>query len=296
MKIGFVGLGPMGIGMARRLLDAGHTLTVHNRTASRADSLVEAGAHCAETPADAARDAGLVFSMLADDAAVEAMTLGANGIAAGLAPGAAHISSSTISIALSQRLATAHAERSQGYLSATVLGRPPAAAAGELFVVVGGDPTLQQRAQPVLDALGQRVFSVGSDPVQSNLVKLSLNFLIFSTIEQMSEVFALNEKAGLAPSLLFEILTGSFFTAPVHRNYGKLIVEGPFDPPGGSMTLAAKDTALLLEAGDALKVPLPMGSLVRDRLLASIARGEADLDFAALSRRAREDAGLPDKA
>lgn len=294
MKIGFVGLGPMGAGMARRLLDAGHALSVHNRTASRGDALVEAGARRAATPADAARDADLVFSMLADDRAVESMTLGADGIVEGLAPGAVHVSSSTISVALSGRLAAAHAERTQGYLSATVLGRPPTAASGELFVVVAGDPALQARVAPALEAIGQRVFSVGDDPTRSNLVKLSLNFLIFSTIEQMSEVFALNEKGGIAPATMLEMLTGSFFTAPVHRNYGKLIVERSFDPPGGAMTLAAKDTDLLLEAGSALRVPLPMGSLVRDRLIASLAKGEAGLDFAAFSRRAREDAGLPD--
>jgi hypothetical protein len=294
MKIGFVGLGPMGRGMARRLIDAGHELSVHNRTASRGDALVAAGARRADSPADAARDAELVITMLADDAAVDAMTFGDDGIMAGLPSGGIHVSSSTISPALSRHLAAEHAGQGQGFLAATVLGRPPAAASGELFIVVGGDPVLQERAQPVLDTLGQRSFSVGPDPSAANLVKLSLNFLIFSTIEQMSEVFALNDKAGLAPSLLLEILTNSFFTAPVHRNYGRLIVDRAFDPPGGSMTLAAKDTALLLEAGDALKVPLPMGSLVRDRLLASIARGEADLDFAAFSRRAREDAGLPE--
>lgn len=294
MKIGFVGLGPMGSGMARRLLEAGHVLSVHNRTAARGAALVAAGARWADTPADAARDAELVFSMLADDAAVEAMTLGESGIAAGLAAGAAHVSSSTISIALAARLAEAHAARGQGFLSATVLGRPPAAAAGELFVVVAGDAALQERARPALEVLGQRIFPVGTDPARANLVKLSLNFLIFSTIEQMAEVFALNEKGGLAPDALLEILTGSFFNAPVHRNYGRLIVERTFDPPGGAMVLAAKDTALLLEAGDSLQVPLPMGSLVRDRLLASLARGESGLDFAAMSRRAREDAGLPD--
>ena len=294
MKIGFVGIGPMGAGMARLLLDAGHSLSVHNRTQARAQTLVDAGARWSATPADAAQDAELVFSMLADDAAVEAMTLGPDGIAEGLAAGAVHVSSSTISVALSGRLAAAHGDRGQGYLSATVLGRPPAAAAGELFVVVAGDQALQQRATPALEAIGQRIFSVGDDPTRANLVKLSLNFLIFSTIEQMSEIFALNDKAGLPPAQLLEILTGSFFNAPVHRNYGRMIVERAFDPPGGAMTLAAKDARLFLEAGNDLAVPLPMGSLVHDRLLAAIARGEGGLDFAALSRRARQDAGLPD--
>ncbi len=293
MKLGFVGLGPMGVGMARRLLDAGHSLSVFNRTASRAASLVEAGARLADSPADASRDAEFVFSMLADDDAVQALALGQEGIADGLAPGAVHVSSSTISVALSRRLAEAHAARGQGYLSATVLGRPPAAAAGTLFVVLAGEADASERVRPALDAMGQRVFRLGGDPVQSNLLKLSLNFLIFSTIEQMGEVFALNEKGGVAPDAVFEVLTNSFFDAPVHRNYGQLIVDGRFELPGVPVTLAVKDTGLLLQAGDALGVPMPIGSLVRDRLLATVARGESGLDFTALSRRAREDAGLP---
>ena len=294
MKIGFVGVGAMGVRMAQRLLDAGHSLQVHNRNEARAQPLVDAGARWAATPADAARGAELVFSMLTDDAAVEAMTLGADGIAEGLAEGAVHLSSSTISVALSARLAAAHAERRQGYLSATVMGRPPAAAAGELFIILAGDPVLQERATPALQAVGQRIFDVGDDPTRGNLVKLSVNFLILSTVEQMSEIFAINEKAGLAPADMLEILTGSFFNAPVHRNYGRLIVERAFDPPGASMMLAAKDIGLFLEAGSGLEVPLPMASLLRDRVLTSFARGEGGLDFAALSRRARQDAGLPD--
>ena len=293
MKLGFVGLGAMGVGMAGRLLDAGHSLSVFNRTASRAAPLVEAGARLASSPADAARGAEFVFSMLTDDEAVEAMALGPDGIADGLAPGAAHVSSSTISVALSRRLAGAHAARGQGFLSATVLGRPSAAAGGGLFVVLAGEAGAAGRVRPALDAMGQRVFVLGADPEQSNLVKLSLNFLILSTIEQMAEVFALNDKGGVAPDAVFEILTNSFFDAAVHKNYGRLIVDQTFDPPGAVVGLAVKDTGLLLQAGDALGVPMLMGSLVRDRLLATIARGEGGLDFAAMSRRAREDAGLP---
>ena len=293
MQLGFVGLGPMGVAMARRLLDAGHAVSVFNRTAARAAPLVERGARLAASPAEAAQGAEFVFSMLADDDAVEALALGKDGIADGLARGAVHVSSSTISVALSRRLAEAHGARGQGYLSATVLGRPPAAAAGELFVVLAGEADAAARVRPALEAMGQRIFSLGTDPAQSNLLKLSLNFLILSTIEQMSEVFALNEKGGIAPDTVFEVMTNSFFNSLAHRNYGRLIVDQAFSPAVGPLPLATKDTALLLQAGDALGVPLPMGSLVRDRLLATAARGEGGLDFAALSRRAREDAGLP---
>ncbi len=292
MQIGFVGLGPMGEAMAARLLDAGHRLRVFNRTPARADALVAAGAERAASPAAASAQADIVFSMLADDNASEALTLGAEGIIAGLGRDRAHVSCSTISPALSRRFEQAHGERDQLYAAATVLGRPPAARAGELFIVLAGHPVARDRAAPPLGTLGQRVFDLGDDAGHANLVKLSLNFMIFSTIEQMAEMFALNEKGGVAPAALFDILTNSFFTAPVHRNYGRLIVERQFDPPGAAVPLAAKDNRLLLAAAEALSVPVPMASLLRDRFLAMTAGNQAGLDFAALSLRARLDAGL----
>ena len=292
MQIGFVGLGPMGESMARRLIDAGHDLRVFNRTATRAETLIAAGAHRAKTPARAADGADIVFSMLANDAAVEALALGADSIADGLDRNNVHVSCSTISPALSARLAQAHGERGQLYAAATVLGRPPAAASGALFIVLAGSVAARRRIAEPLSQLGQRTFELGDDPAQANLVKLALNFMIFSTIEQMSEMFALGEKGGVAPAMLFEILTNSFFTAPVHRNYGRLIVDRQFAPPGAAVPLAAKDTRLLLAAAEDLSVPVPMASLLRDRFLAMTAKGEAGLDFAALALRARDDAGL----
>ncbi len=292
MQIGFIGLGPMGEPMATRLLEAGHALHVFNRTAARADALVAAGARLAAAPADAARGADIVFTMLAHDAAAEQLVLGTGGLAEGLGDGAVHVSCSTISPSLSTRFDQAHRERGQLYAAATVLGRPPAARAGELFIVQAGSAAARERIAQPLGQMGKRIFDVGDDPARSNLVKLSLNFMIFSTIEQMSEMFALNDKGGIPPAALFEILTNSFFDAPVHRNYGKLIVEQRFEPPGAAVPLAAKDTRLLLAAAEALSVPLPMASLLRDRFLAMLAHGEGGLDFAALSQRARDDAGL----
>ncbi len=293
MKIGFVGLGPMGTPMAGRLLEAGHDLAVFNRTRAKADDLVARGALRAGSPAEAARDAEIVFSMLAHDAAVEGLAFGPEGILAGLPKGAVHVSTSTISPDLSTRLQRAHAEHEQLYAAATVLGRPPAAQSGELFIVLAGSETARRKIAEPLATLGQRVFDLGEDPAQANLVKLSLNFMIFSTIEQMSEMFALNDKGGVAPATLFEIMTNSFFTAPVHKNYGRIIVDQRFDPPGAAVPLALKDNRLLLEAAEAMAVPVPMASLLRDRYLAMTAKGEAALDFAALSRRSRDDAGLP---
>ena len=294
MRVGVIGLGPMGGAMAGRLLASGHQVSVYNRTAARAAPLIERGATLAETPARAAADAEAVITMLADDAATEALALGPGGVAEGLPRGAIHLAMGTISAALADRLTAAHAARGQAHVGCPVLGRPPAAEAGQLFLMAAGPDEAIGRVGPLLDVLGQRVFRVGERPSQANLVKLCTNFLIFSTIEQLGEVFALTGKGGIDRATVFEILINSFFGAPVHRNYGKLVVDGNFDPPGAKVTLGAKDTRLLLQAAEALSVPLPFASIVHNRFLAAIARGEKDLDFAVLGRHAGRDAGLED--
>ncbi len=291
MKIGFIGLGPMGSAMAHRLIAAGHDLSIWNRTPEKAHGLVKAGARLADSPADAARPAEIVISSVANDAALETVILGKDGVADGLAAGALHVSASTVSVALAGRLAAEHAARGQHFVSAPVLGRPPAAEAGKLFVMAAGEAGAVLRAQTVLGEIGQRVFVVGELPGQANLAKLACNFLIFSTIEQFSEVFALVEKGGLDRAKFFELLTESFFTAPVHKNYGKLILDRAYEP-GVKVTLGAKDTKLFLQAGEELSVPLPFASLLRDRFLSAVARGEADLDFTVIARQAAEQAGL----
>ena len=291
MDVGIVGIGPMGGAMARSLLRAGHKVTVFNRTRERAEALRKDGAVVAATAAEAAaREA--VITMLATDDAVEGLVFGADGVLAGLPKDAVHISGSTISVDLSQRLEHVHAELGQGFIAAPVLGRPPAAEAGKLFVMAAGPSALIERVTPVLESLGQRLFVVGDRPFKANLVKLSCNFMIFSTIEQMAEIFALNQKGGVDKAMLFEVLTESFFGAPVHRNYGRMILDEAYDPPGGILGLGAKDNRLILEAGEALAVPLPFASILRDRFLAAEARGDGGLDFCAIAKRAAEDAGL----
>jgi 3-hydroxyisobutyrate dehydrogenase-like beta-hydroxyacid dehydrogenase len=292
MKIGVVGLGPMGSRMAMRLLDAGHSVSVWNRTGGKADALVERGAMEADTPAEACDQAGLVLTMVANDAAMRAVVLGEDGVADGLGREAVHIACSTMSVALAREMEAAHGKRGQGFVSATVLGRPPAVEAGQLFVMLAGAEAARGKAMPALEALGQRVFVVGDEAWKANLVKLCANFMIFSTIEQLSEVFAVSEKAGVPAETVFEVLSNSFCSAPIHKNYGRLILDGVFSPPGGPMVLGKKDNDLFLEAGEMFGAALPMASLIRDRFITSMARGDGELDFAALSRRAREDAGL----
>lgn len=291
MDIGFIGLGKMGRGMAANLLQAGHRVTVYNRSPEKTEALVQQGAAAARTVADAC-NAEVVFTMLADDRAVEGVAFGQGGMVASLAPDATHVSSSTISVALSERLAAAHAEAGQRYAAAPVFGRPDAAAGAKLFVVAAGAPQVLQPLFPLFDAIGQRTFVVSERPHTANLVKLSGNFLLASAIESVSEAAALVAKAGVDKQQYVDILTSTLFAAPAYQTYGGLIARQEFEPAGMAATLGLKDVRLVLAAAEQLQVPLPVASLLRDRLLTLVATGGGDLDWSALATLADRDAGL----
>ena len=292
MKIAFLGLGGMGSAMARNLIKHGHTVTVWNRSAEPTKAFNTLGVAVAKTPTEAAKAGEIAITMLADDAAVEAVALGKDGIIEGLAPGAAHISMSTISVALSERLSAAHAERGQKYAAAPVFGRPDAAEAGKLFIVPAGDTGLIEKIRPALEAMGQRIFVMGDQPPQANLVKLSGNFLITCVIESLAEVFALTAKGGVETAKVLELLTETLFAAPAYKTYGAIIMEKRFSPPGFKLPLGFKDNRLLQQAAEKLEVPLPFAAVVRDRFLAALANGDGDLDWSAIAKRAAEDAGV----
>ena len=294
MEIGFIGLGNMGRGMAANLLNAGHHITVYNRSPAKAEALVQQGATAARSIAEACSGA-VVFTMLANDQAVENVTFGdpggEEGIVASLGQGATHVSSSTISVAMSQRLAAAHAEAGQQYVAAPVFGRPEAASAAKLFVIAAGDPQVLQPLVPLFDAIGQRTFVVSEQPHTANLVKLSGNFLIASAIESVGEAVALVTKAGVDRLQYVDILTSTLFAAPVYQTYGGLIARQEFEPAGFAATLGLKDIQLVLAAAQQLQVPLPVASLLRDRLLTLVATGGGQLDWSAVSTLADRDAG-----
>ncbi len=291
MDVGFIGLGGMGFPMARNLLKAGHRVHVYNRTLSRAEPLGEDGAIVARSPAEAcAGDA--VITMLANDQAAEETVFGENGILKGLKQGAAHISMSTITVALSERLKQAHAEAQQTYIAAPVFGRPDAAAAAKLFVVAAGDKSAVEHVQPLFDAISQRTFFLSEHAPDANLVKLGGNFLIAAMIECLGETVALTRKYGVDPRRFLEIMTETLFAAPVYRTYGALIAEQRYEPAGFKLELGLKDVRAVLAAAEAKAVPMPAGSVVRDHFLSAIARGGADLDWSALAKFIAEDAGL----
>src|SRR5512147_2140570 len=231
MKVGFIGLGHMGAGMAANLLKAGHQLTVYNRTPAKVEPLVAQSAKAATGIADACRG-DAVITMLANDEALEGVVFGDAGVIASLPAGAIHISSSTISVALAERLAVAHAEARQRFVAAPVFGRPSAAAAGQLFVIAAGEPAAVSAAAPLFDAIGQKTFVISDTPQAANLVKLSGNFLIAAVMESLGEALALVGKAGIDRRRYLDILTSTLFGAPVYSTYGDLIAEGAFEPAG----------------------------------------------------------------
>jgi 3-hydroxyisobutyrate dehydrogenase-like beta-hydroxyacid dehydrogenase len=291
MDIGFIGLGNMGHGMATNLLKAGHQITVYNRSPGKAEALVQHGATAARNVAEACTGE-VVFTMLSDDRAVEEVAFADNGVVASLAPGATHVSSSTISVALSERLAAAHAEAGQHYVAAPVFGRPEAASAAKLFIIAAGAPRVLEPLVPLFDTIGQRTFVVSEQPHAANLVKLSGNFLLASAIETVGEAVALVGKGGVDRLQYVDILTSTLFAAPAYQTYGGLIARREFEPAGFAATLGLKDVRLVLAAAEQLQVPLPVASVLRDRLLTLVATGGGHLDWSAVATLADRDAGL----
>lgn len=288
MKIGFIGLGQMGAAMASNLLKAGHELTVWNRSKGKAGALIEAGAAEASTPAEAA-GGDLVISMLADDPAVETVVFGPDGL---LPAGgkAVHVSMSTISLALSERLTHAHADHGTRFVSAPVFGRPAAAQAAKLFIAAAGPADALALCAPAFEAMGQRVFTIGDTPSAANVVKLCGNFMIMSAIEALAEAMTLGEKTGVGRAKLLEVLTGTLFGAPVFQVYGELLVEDRFRPAGFPAPLGLKDMGLVGAAAQATRTPMPLLGILRDHLLSALANEGEDIDWSAIALAVRRNA------
>ena len=290
MKIGFIGLGRMGASMATNLIRAGHDVSVFNRSHGKSDSLIKLGAHRASSVAEACA-ADAVITMVSDDDAASGIAFGNGGLVTHLPKYAIHVSMSSISVALSKRLAQAHAQAGQRYVAAPVFGRPDMAAAAKLFIIVAGDPATIDVCQPLFRVMGQKTIPIGTEPSAANLVKLSGNFLMASVIEALGEAVALIAKAGIDRLAYIELLTSSIFNVPAYKTYGGLIARDKFQPAAFAAPLGYKDIRLTLAAAQNLGVPMPLGSLLHDRFLRLISQGGSDLDWSALGGLSARDAG-----
>ena len=292
MEIGLIGLGRMGTGIAKSLLRSGHRLTVFNRTRARAESLQSDGANIAGSVAEACRSS-VVLTMVADDAALEALVFGESGILSSLRRDSIHVSLSTISVALSDRLSAEHAKAAQQFVAAPVFGRPEAAESAKLSVVAAGPSASVERCKPLFESMGPKLLVVGERPSMANVVKLCGNFLIATVLESLAESLTFARKSGVDPQMLLDFLTTTMFTAPVYKSYGELIVQGKHEPAGFALPLGLKDVRLVLQAAESAGVPMPIASVLRDRFITALARGNQDKDWSVIGRVAAEDAGLP---
>jgi 3-hydroxyisobutyrate dehydrogenase-like beta-hydroxyacid dehydrogenase len=279
MKIGFIGLGQMGSGMAARLIENGHELTVWNRTRAAAEPLRNEGAKVAHEAAETLQ-ADIVITMLADDAAIEAVWL-AEKLVERVGGATIHLNMASVSLRMAERLIALHESSGSAYVSAPVFGRPHAARAGQLDIVAAGPRDALTRCVPLFELLGKQWFDLGERAAHANIVKIARNYLLGTIIESLGEAFALVGRSGVAPTQFLEIITSTSMNAPAYKNYGGLMVAPPASPTF-TLKLGMKDVELALQAGGDTGVPMPMAALVREQHVAAIAHGYGDRDWAAL--------------
>jgi 3-hydroxyisobutyrate dehydrogenase-like beta-hydroxyacid dehydrogenase len=293
MKVGFIGLGRMGKGMARRILDGGQDLAVYDVMPQAAQELGAAGARVATSVAELCVGTDIVVTMLVEDATVADVVQRQGGMRDSLSPGAIHLAMGTYGVATIRALAEAHETAGQSLVAAPVLGRPDLAASGQLGVVVAGPNDAVKRCDPVLKLLGRRIFEAGTKPEAATAIKLANNLVLGAALVAQAEAFSLARKYGVAPQVMYEVMTeGLFAGSPAYKGYGKTMVDGTFDNVGSPIHVGIKDANLILAAADIARVPLPSLDVYRQRLLGAIAHGDGDRDQAVLAREQARASGL----
>lgn len=290
--VGFIGLGLLGLPMARRLAREGFALRVWNRTAAKAESVEALGATRVDSPGEVAAGSDVVVTVVADDAALREVTVGENGILGKLREGGVHLSASTISPETARELAKQHADAGEHYLATPVFGRGDAAEAGSLRICVSGPQAARERAQAVLDALGREQFDFGEEVGAANVVKLAGNFLIAGAVEAMAEAYTMAEKNGVSREDVHQLFSQTLFACPIYQNYGRMIARHEYEPAGFFLPLGLKDVRLFSETGIRSRVPTPLASLVQDRMVASLAKGREEKDWTSFALEVSESAGL----
>jgi len=290
MKVGFIGLGNMGQAISGRILDAGYDLVVYNRTRSKADALEKKGAKVADSVAGACRGRDVVFTMLSDDKALNGVVDG--GLLDTLAKGAIHVPMGTHSVTALSGLKERHDAAGHVFVPAPVLGRPDAAAAGQLGIVPAGPEDAVEKLAPLFEACGRRTFYAGTNPAGAAAVKLANNMVLGCAIEALAESFALTRKFDVDPQVFKEVLTDGLFASPSYKVYANIIANEAYDKVGFSVHLGFKDSNLIMAAGQAANVPLPSLNVFRDSLLEAFAHGEGDLDWSVMGRVRARAGGL----
>lgn len=292
MKIAFLGVGNMGLPMARNLREAGHALAVWNRTTARARPLHDAGARLAATPPDAVHGAEVILTMLANDAATRDALLESGALEAA-EPASTILNMATVSARLARDLTRICAERGLAYVAAPVLGRPEEAAARRLHIVVAGPPEAVAKVRPLLAALGQRIWPAGAEPQRANVMKIQINLMLSVAIQSLAEAAALGEASGVPSGDFLTLACQTLFTGPAYQGYGAMMQTGKYEPAGFTARNGCKDVNLALELARDAPAPLALASVVRDALAELIARGDGDNDWGALAEVARRRAAVP---
>jgi len=292
LRVGFIGLGRMGQGMANRILAAGHDLIVFNRTPEKAAELVKAGAVLAPSVAAACEGREIVITMVTDDAALREVYHGRGGIRESLSTGEIHLAMGTHAVGEIQKLATAHTEAKHILVAAPVLGRPDMAAIGQVSIVAGGAPQAVKKCDPLFQVMARRTFQCGDKPEHASITKLANNFMLGCAIGSMAEGFSLVRKYGVIPQVFYEVMTEGLFAAAAYKVYGKIMVDEAYDKVGFTTLLGLKDFGLIMAAAEAARVPLPSGNAVRDRLLSAIAHNDGNKDWSVVGREQARASGL----
>jgi 3-hydroxyisobutyrate dehydrogenase-like beta-hydroxyacid dehydrogenase len=291
-KIGFIGMGMMGLPMARNLLKAGYDLTIYNRTSEKASPLIELGAAMEKNPLDVAQPGGIVMSCVSEDDALTAVVGERGQLAERLGKDGVHVSMSTILPRTAVRLAEQQSAFGGYYVAAPVMGRPDVVLAKKQSYFIAGDENAKKRVVPLLEAVGTKIFDFGTVPEKANVAKLAANFLIASAIEAMAEAFTLVSKNHGDPDKLLEAIGSTLFACPIYQNYGRQILDKKYLEPLFKLRLGLKDVRLIAETAAESHMPMRFAQVLKDRFSEAIAHGLADYDWTGIAAEVEKEAGV----
>jgi len=290
MRIGYLGIGLMGEPMVENLLADGHEVMVWNRSPGKTDGLLAKGAQLAGSAAEAAAG-GVILSCLADDNALDAV-FADGAVVRALGKDGVHVSISTISATCANRLAAAHAAAGVHYVAAPIIGRPDAVRARVPSFLTAGDAAAKDRVKPVLEKLSRRIFDFGATPSAANVAKINFNFMIATTIEALSETFAVVEKHGIDAKAFYEMVIGTAFGCPIFENYGRQLSQHGWNNVGFKLALGLKDVRLAQGTAADVGARMRLGELLEARFSEAVAHGHGDLDWTAIALDVRKEAGI----